>query len=57
MINTELSNYSEQINRIDQAICDAENEVEAGAQLISLQDAMERMDKYITLNITGANSD
>ena len=34
-----------QINKIDQAIFDAETEVENGAEPISLDNAMERLNK------------
>lgn len=36
-----------QINKIDQAIFDAETEVENGAEPISLDNAMERLNKNI----------
>ena len=36
-----------QINKIDQAIFDAETEVENGAEPISLNNAMERLNKNI----------
>lgn len=47
VMSSELYERFAQINRIDQAICDAEAEVEEGAETISIDSAMERLNgKY-----------
>ncbi|MGN0413338.1 MAG: type II toxin-antitoxin system prevent-host-death family antitoxin [Lachnospiraceae bacterium] len=45
VMSAELYERFAQINRIDQAIFEAEKEVEEGAKPISLNSAMERLDK------------
>jgi len=45
VMSAELYERFAQINKIDQAIYDAEIEVEEGAEPISLNDAMERLNK------------
>ena len=45
VMSSELYEKFAQINRIDQAIYEAEKEVENGAQLISVDSAIERLNK------------
>ena len=45
VMSSELYEHFAQINKVDQAIYEAESEIEAGALPISLNDAMERLDK------------
>lgn len=44
-MSAELYEKFAQINRIDQAIYEAEKEVENGAELISVDSAIERLNK------------
>ena len=45
VMSAELNEKFAQINRIDQAIYEAEKEVENGAELISVDSAIERLNK------------
>ena len=45
VMSAELYEKFEQINRIDKAIYEAEKEVENGAELISVDSAIERLNK------------
>lgn len=45
VMSAELYEKFAQINRIDQAIYEAEKEVENGAELISVDSAIERLNK------------
>ena len=45
VMSAELYEKFAQINRIDQAISEAEKEVENGAELISVDSAIERLNK------------
>lgn len=45
VMSAELYEKFAQINRIDQAIYEAEKEVENGAELISVDNAIERLNK------------
>ena len=45
VMSAELYERFEKINRIDQAILEAETEVEEGAEPISLDNAIERLNK------------
>lgn len=45
VMSSELYEKFAQINRIDQAIYEAEKEVENGAELISVDSAIERLNK------------
>lgn len=44
-MSSELSERFAEVNKIDQAIFEAESEVEAGARSLSLNTAKERLDK------------
>lgn len=49
-MSSELSERFAEVNKIDQAIFEAESEVEAGARPLSLNTAKERLDKKLWLN-------